>query len=427
MTQSQQTTDVLKDQLLESIKNNPAYFQARDVLKQLLVSDQSAVNLMVSEVMNSLMKAERDHFIQEHPDEKPNGFYDRSLTTKADTLDISVPRIRSGDFRPALLPPHYQRYMDEYKEMVVNLIVHGNSKSQIKAILSTNGQIYSPEALDAIHDNLLTRLNDFKTRELPHEFVCIFIDGKYVSVKVNNKVIEAVIYTFIGVGFDGSKQIIDFFILHGAESAEKWKEILNSLINRGLKKVLLFVSDNLAGLTKTIKALFPQSHTQLCLIHLMRNAQKHMSKKDAKECNDRIHALQVAQSSFDDDYAQSRLEDFIKDKKTSYKPFMEKLSSDLPDYLTFMKFPYGIRKHIYSTNQIECINKQIEKIQVRQEGYFQSKENLDLNMFILASRLLTSWTTRQKNPFYAHYRYELRQMFNLAFFQESNEHSVKGN
>jgi transposase-like protein len=428
MTTSQQNTDALKDQLLESIKHNPAYFQARDVLKQLLISDESAVNLIVSEVMNSLMHSERDYYLKEHPDSKPNGFYDRTLTTKSDTMNINVPRTRSGEFRPQILPDKYQRYLDDYKEFVINLIVTGNSQSQIKAILSANGQIYSPEAFDEIYGNLKMRLNDFKSRELPHEFVVIFIDGKRVSIKANNKVVDAVIYTFIGVSFDGSKQIIDFFIEYGSESSEKWKEILNSLINRGLKKVLLFVSDNLSGLKNTITALFPKSHVQLCLIHLMRNAHRNMSKEDAKEFNDRLHALSTAQSSFDDDYAKKRFEDFITDKKTTYKPFMEKLSSDLSAYLAFMKFPVGIRKYIYSTNQIECINKQIEKIQVRQEGYFQSQENLELNMFILASRLLVSWTTKRRNPFYAHYSYELRQMFNLAFFEENTKPTnEKGN
>jgi len=43
-----------------------------------------------------------------------------------------------------------------------------------------------------------------------------------------------------------------------AESKEDWLQILNDLIKRGLKRVMVIVSDDFPGLTQALKALFPR-------------------------------------------------------------------------------------------------------------------------------------------------------------------------
>ena len=68
-----------------------------------------------------------------------------------------------------------------------------------------------------------------------------------------------------------------------AESKEDWLQILNDLIKRGLKRVMVIVSDDFPGLTQAIKALFPDTDHQLCFVHMQRNVKKNMSKQDAKQ------------------------------------------------------------------------------------------------------------------------------------------------
>ena len=57
-----------------------------------------------SEILNILALIERKHFVENNPDEKANGFYERQLTSGSVTLDISVPRTRNNSFRPSFLP-----------------------------------------------------------------------------------------------------------------------------------------------------------------------------------------------------------------------------------------------------------------------------------------------------------------------------------
>jgi transposase-like protein len=402
------------NQILDSLKNNPAFFNNKDILNNISNSDFNLINYIVSTAINSIMLSERNIYLKNNTNEIANGFYHRSLNTKADKINLSVPRTDTKNFRPKILPPKYKRYIDDYKDLVVNLIIAGNSKSQIGSILNANGQIYSKDAIDQIYDDLTSRLEDFKSRDLPSDLACVFIDGKYIEIKVDNKVQKAVLYILLGISFDGSKQILGFYVMFGNESAEKWKSIFVDLINRKLKRVLLFICDNLSGLTQTINALFPKADIQLCIIHLMRNGRRNMKKEDAKEFNSILKSIKDESALFDDNYYKNKLCEFIKNKKTSYVDFLTKLEKDLPYYLSFLNYPQKLRKHIYSTNAVESINNQIEKIRVRQEGYFQSLNNLELNIFILSNKLLLSWN-KKLQPFFIHHSYELKQLFNLKY------------
>jgi transposase-like protein len=55
------------------------------------------------------------------------------------------------------------------------------------------------------------------------------------------------------------------------------------LIKRGVKRVMVIVSDDFPGLTQAIKALFPETDHQLCFVHMQRNINRNMSKQDAKK------------------------------------------------------------------------------------------------------------------------------------------------
>jgi putative transposase len=45
--------------------------------------------------------------------------------------------------------------------------------------------------------------------------------------------------------------------------------VLNDLIERGLKRVVIIVSDDFPGLSEAIKAIYPLAEHQLCYIHVV--------------------------------------------------------------------------------------------------------------------------------------------------------------
>lgn len=67
------------------------------------------------------------------------------------------------------------------------------------------------------------------------------------------------------------------------ESSSFWMTVLTDLKARGVEDILVTVTDNLNGFTNTIKAVFPEYTTQICVVHQIRNSCKYVVWKDMKE------------------------------------------------------------------------------------------------------------------------------------------------
>ncbi len=59
--------------------------------------------------------------------------------------------------------------------------------------------------------------------------------------------------------------------------------VLTDLKARGVQDILITCTDNLNGFTDTIRTVFPQSSTQICVVHQIRNSCKYVVYKDKKE------------------------------------------------------------------------------------------------------------------------------------------------
>lgn len=58
---------------------------------------------------------------------------------------------------------------------------------------------------------------------------------------------------------------------------------LTDLKARGVEDVLVTVTDNLNGFTDTIKSVFSDSTTQICVVHQIRNSCRYVVWKEKKE------------------------------------------------------------------------------------------------------------------------------------------------
>ena len=81
-------------------------------------------------LLNELMKRERERFLEQHPQEKANGFYRRSLRLTMGELKLSVPWVRYGHtFRPSILPPPWKRADRDYEELLIAMLANGYSRA----------------------------------------------------------------------------------------------------------------------------------------------------------------------------------------------------------------------------------------------------------------------------------------------------------
>lgn len=66
------------------------------------------------------------------------------------------------------------------------------------------------------------------------------------------------------------------------ECEKFWLSVLTELKTRGLQDILIACVDGLKGFPDAINSVFPQTHIQLCSIHMMRNSLKYVARKTTK-------------------------------------------------------------------------------------------------------------------------------------------------
>src|ERR1700758_1622057 len=226
------------------------------------LSESELADLSLRELLGMLLSsvglAERKAYLERLLQDKPNGFYDRSLQLGTMPLDVRVPRTRSGDFRPASLPPLYQRgYSDETQTLLLSLLTSGRSLNAVKDALQKMGLSTSPQELEAVATGLIEELDLRNSRPLDPDLLVLFLDGKYVEFRDGDRLRPACIYVVVGLRRDGKRQVLTCLPRPGRENLEDWKFVLRSLLERGLRRVLLLVQDDFPACSPLPKACSP--------------------------------------------------------------------------------------------------------------------------------------------------------------------------
>jgi putative transposase len=340
---------------------------------------------LLSLVLSSVGHAERQAFLERRHDDQANGFYDRSLQVGAIPVEVQVPRTRSGEFRPASLPPPYQRgYPAETQVLLLSLLASARSVNAAKQALEKLGLARSQQELERVAMGLIEELELRNTRPIDPDLLALFLDAKYVEFRDGDRLRSAAIYVVLGLRRDGRKQVLACLPRAGRENLEDWKLVLRSLIERGLRRVLILVHDDFSGLLPITQSLFPNSDVQLCTVHLQRNAKTHLSKSDAAEFQQRWRAIKA---SWNLEVAQQQFEQLCDRFAKSYPSFIIEVRKKRPHYLPFIAYPDAVRRSFCTTNAVEAVNGQLEILRRNSGGYFQSEESLKLKLGLVVSGL----------------------------------------
>jgi transposase-like protein len=370
----------------------------KNTLAQMLESDLADLSLreLLSMLLSSVGLAERKAYLERIFPDKPNGFYDRSLQLGTIPVEIRVPRTRSGDFRPASLPPLSQRgYSDETQALLLSLLTSGRSLHAVKNALQKMGLSSSQQELESVATGLIEELDLRNSRPLDPDLLALFLDGKYVEFRDGDRLRPACIYVVVGLRRDGKKQVFTCLPRAGRENLEDWKFVLRNLIERGLRRVLLLVQDDFSGLLPITQGLFPNTDIQLCAVHMQRNAKTHLSKPDAGEFQQRWRAIK---SSWNLEVANQQFEQLCDRFAKNYSTFIAELRKKRLHYLAFLNYPENIRRSLSTTNVVEAINGQLEIMRRNSGGYFHSEETLKLKLGLAVSSLEQGkWKSLAKN------------------------------
>ena len=344
----------------------------------------------LTQLLAGALHKERQFHLEEHPADRANGYAPpRTLDIGATPVSFERPRTRQG-FYPALLPKHQRQLPQAYQELLHQILLGSRSFAAAKRTLQAMGLSYSPDQTEQLLHQLHQEAQDFFTRPLHPDWLAVFVDAKIIDLKDDHdQVKSAVHFLVLGIGLDGKKQILSAAIFWGNELLESWRQALIDLKNRGLTRVLLWVTDDFSGLTGLLQGLFPNSLHQLCTVHLLRNAQRHLSPEDYVAFKETWRELSATSSP---EAAQIKFRALLEKLRPTNKAWVEHLEKRTAQYLVFLSFPASLRPHLRSTNLPEGINNQIENLRRNAGGHFHSKREALIKMKLLTDQLYqTKW------------------------------------
>lgn len=352
------------------------------------------------DILQELMEAEMDAVLGYEKNQKGdivsknkrNGYSTKTLKSQYGEFPIEIPRDRNAEFEPKLIPK-YQRDISGIEEKVISLYARGMSTRDIHDQLQDlYGIELSAEMVSKITDKLIPEIKEWQSRPLNPLYPFIFMDCIHYKIREDGRILSRAAYVIMGVTVDGYKDILSITV--GANETSKfWLGMLNDLKNRGLKDVLFFCVDGLAGFKEAIHAVFPDAQIQRCVIHMLRNSFKYVSYKDLKKFASDFKNVYNAPT---ESAALAELE-LVKETWGKKYPYaISNWENNWEDVSSFFQFSDEIRRIMYTTNIIEGLNRQYRKV-TKTKSVFPSDASLEKMLYLASGNITRKWTQRYRN------------------------------
>ncbi len=321
-----------------------------------------------------------------------NGRFSKKIQSEHGEDIIEVPRDRNGDFEPIVVPKHQSRGLS-IERLVISLYAKGMSVSDIEDELRDIYKInLSTSAISIITNKVTQAASEWQNRPLERFYMVVWMDGIVFKVRESGKVINKTVYLCVGLNNRGYKEVLGMWI-GKTESSSFWMSVLTDLKARGVEDILITVTDNLNGFTETIRAVFPQSTTQICVVHQIRNSCKYVVWKDLKEFTADMKEIYT---SVNRDQAAIALEHFEKKWGSKYRHAVQSWHRNWNDLTAFFDFPVEIRTIIYTTNLIENLNGKICKY-TKTKLSFPTDDALRKSVWLAIGEIEKKWTMPIRN------------------------------
>ena len=345
----------------------------------------------LTHLLTAALQSERQFHLEDHPKDRANGYApERQLHVGTLPVALQIPRTRQG-FYPAFLPKHQRQLPEQYQELLQTVLLQANSFRAALRTLQNMGLGYRPDQLEELLTELDQQAKTFFSRPLHPDWLFLFIDAKVVHLKdEHDRVKKAVHFLVVGLNTQGYKELLTSQIFWGNEELDAWRQVLIQLKNRGLTRVLFAVTDDFSGLTSLMQSLLPQTDHQLCTVHLLRNALRHLNPEQYADFKNTWKEISICSSL---DTAREKLLALLDRLRPTQRAYVEHLQKRCDHLLAFMKYPTRLRSVLRSTNLPEGLNNLIENIRRSAGGHFHSEREARVKLLLLSERLAhTKWS-----------------------------------
>jgi transposase-like protein len=236
----------------------------------------------------------------------------------------------------------------------------------------------------------LMNLSLIRTSPLREYYPYLYVDAVYLKVFNGSRFVSQAVIIAIGVNEDGYKEVLDIDIAY-EESYASYKGFFDTLKERGMKKVVLIISDGHKGIKRAAQESFNRSSWQLCSVHFKRNLMKIVPKKYLNSVLDDLNDVLKAKDIGD---AHSAGHAMIATYEIKLPKLAKYLEANLGDVMTFLAFPKRHHRKIHSTNVLEWLNKEVKR-RTKVVGAFPSEGSVLRLLVPLAVDTNAKWLDRK--------------------------------
>jgi putative transposase len=339
---------------------------SRFLSEQLEQASPDLMRHMLTTFINTLMSAEAEavcgaEYGQSSPERvnSRNGYRHRDFDTRTGTLDVAIPKLRTGTYFPDWLLERRKRAEAALTSVVATCYLLGVSTRRMEKLVESLGVTrLSKSQVSIMARDLDEQVEQFRTRPLdasPYTFIAA--DALVLKVREVGRVANVHALLATGVNADGHREILGLQVT-SAEDGAGWLGFFRDLTARGLSGVKLVTSDAHAGLVSAVGATLPGATWQRCRTHYAANLMSITPKASWPWVKTLLHSVYDQPDAAAVHAQFDRVLNALEDKLPTVAAHLENARTDV---LAFTAFPKELWRQIWSNNPQERLNREIRR------------------------------------------------------------------
>ena len=315
-----------------------------------------------------------------------NGLASKTVKGAFGELDVQTPRDRDASFEPQLVKKRQTR-ITGMEDKILALYAKGMTTRDIEHLMQDlYGVTMSHTVISQITDGVMDEVRTWQHRPLDAIYPIVWLDGITLKVHQGKQVVNKSAHVVLGVNLAGQKEVLGLWMAEH-EGAKFWLSVLTELKARGVQDIYIACMDGLKGLPEAVNAIFPQTLTQLCIVHLVRASLRYVAAQDSKAV---IAALKRIYQSVSAEEAKAECDALAAEWGSRYPAIIRLWRNHWDTIIPFFQFPPEIRKVIYTTNAIESLNMSLRKL-TRNRRIFPNDEAAIKALYLAIHQASRNW------------------------------------